>query len=224
MLLDADREGQAVLAAIAARRDIPSPTCVVHTSPNRLHVLWRVTGFSKEGVEALQRHLAVDLGTDKAAVSCSQLTRLPGFLNHKYRPGAVVSAEYMSVRRAFSVEDFSCDQHPSDCATRTARVKPARTAVTDACERARRYIAAIPPAVAGNQGDTVTFRVCCRLVRGFALSDDDALSALEEWNRQCVPPWSLADLRSKLAAARLYGREPVGSLLGRQAGQRCRPG
>ena len=81
-----------MLAAIGARRDFPSPTCVIHTSPNRLHVLWRVVGFSKETVEALQRHLAADLGTDKAAVSCAQLTRLPGFINHKYRPGAVVTA------------------------------------------------------------------------------------------------------------------------------------
>ena len=48
VFLDADRDGPAVLAAIAARRDLPSPNCVVHTSPNRLHVLWRVTGFTKE--------------------------------------------------------------------------------------------------------------------------------------------------------------------------------
>ena len=39
----------------------------------------------------------------------------------------------------------------------------------DTIERARRYLAAIPPAVAGNHGDAATFRVCCRLVRGFAL-------------------------------------------------------
>jgi len=216
VLLDADREGPAVLSAIAARQDLPSPTCVIHTSPNRLHVLWRVTGFSKEGVEALQRQLAADLGTDRAAVSCAQLTRLPGFLNHKYRPGEAVRAEYTSVRRAFSVEDFSCVQTPSNSGTRTTQVKPTRAAEADACERARRYISAIPPAVAGDHGDIVTFRVCCRLVRGFALSDDDALLVLEEWNRRCVPPWSLDDLRVKLAAARLYGHEQVGGLLSRQ--------
>jgi len=213
VLLDADREGPAVLSAMAARQDLPSPTCVIHTSPNRLHVLWRVTGFSKEGVEALQRQLAADLGTDKAAVSCAQLTRLPGFLNHKYRPGAVVTAEYASVRRASRMEDFSSVQQLSNSPTAPVQLKPARTAVPAACERARRYIAAIPPAVAGDHGDTVTFRVCCRLVRGFALSDEEALTALEEWNQRCIPPWSSNELRSKLAAARRYGREAVGGLL-----------
>lgn len=216
VFLDADRDGPAVLAAIAARADLPAPTCVVHTSPNRLHVLWRVTGFSKEGVAALQRHLAADLGTDKAAVSCAQLTRLPGFLNHKYRPGEPVTAEYTSVRRASRTEDFSYVQPPSNSSTAPAEANSVRVAVPAAFERARRYIAAIPPAVAGNHGDTVTFRVCCRLVRGFALSDDDALLVLEEWNRGCVPPWSLDDLRVKLAAARLYGHEQVGGLLSRQ--------
>jgi homoserine acetyltransferase len=60
VFLDADRDGPAVLAAIAARRDVPPPSCVIHTSPNRLHVLWRVTGFSKEELEALQKRLASD--------------------------------------------------------------------------------------------------------------------------------------------------------------------
>ena len=87
VFLDADRDGPAVLATIAARRDLPPPSCVIHSSPNRLHVLWRVSGFAKEGVEALQKQLAVELGTDKAATSCAQVTRLPGFFNHKYRPG-----------------------------------------------------------------------------------------------------------------------------------------
>ena len=86
VFLDADRDGPAVLAAIAARRDLPPPSYVLHSSPNRLHVLWRVSGFTKEGVEALQKQLARELGTDKAATSCAQITRLPGFFNHKYRP------------------------------------------------------------------------------------------------------------------------------------------
>jgi hypothetical protein len=84
---------------------------------------------------------------------------------------------------------------------------------SDVHERARRYLAAIPPAVAGQHGDTTTFRVCCRLVRGFALEDDEALRVLNEWNDACAPPWTEEELRAKLRSARLYGREPVGGLL-----------
>src|SRR5687767_14646126 len=40
VFLDADRDGGAVLSAIARRRDLPRPSYVLHSSPNRLHVLW----------------------------------------------------------------------------------------------------------------------------------------------------------------------------------------
>jgi hypothetical protein len=77
VFLGADRDGQSVLAAIAARRDLPPPSYILHSSPNRLHNLWQVTGFTKENVEALQKQLARELKTDKAVTSCAQ-TRLPG--------------------------------------------------------------------------------------------------------------------------------------------------
>lgn len=213
VFLDADRDGQQVLTAIGARRDLPAPSYVLHSSPNRLHVLWRVSGFTKESVEALQKQLARELQTDKAATSCAQTTRLPGFFNHKYRPAPAVKAEYSPGRRGFRPSDFpplaNLDRPLSiavgtDCDPRQP---------TDVLKRARRYLAAIPPAVAGNHGDAATFRACCRLVRGFALGDEEALEVLTDWNRACTPPWSEKDLRRKLTSARQYGRELVGGLL-----------
>lgn len=210
VFLDADRDGPGVLQAIRARRDLPPWSTVIHSSPNRLHVLWRVSGFTKEGVEALQKQLAKELGTDKVATSCAQVTRLPGFLNHKYRPGAIVVAERVATQRCYRPGDFPLVARQEWA--RAARDNgPARSA--SALDRARRYIAAIPPAVSGRHGDTATFRVCCRLVRGFDLDDDDAIAVLADWNRACEPPWSEGELRAKLAAARRYGREPVGGLL-----------
>ena len=82
-----------------------------------------------------------------------------------------------------------------------------------AIERAKRYLASVPPAIAGQHGDVHTFRVCCRLTRGFALDDDQALHVLSDWNARCEPPWSLAELLDKLRRAARYGREPVGGLL-----------
>lgn len=204
LFLDADRDGPSVLARIAARPDLPAPSFVIHSSPNRLHVLWRVSGFAKEGAEALQKQLAVELGTDKVATSCAQLTRLPGFFNHKYRPAPLVVADACSSHHRFRASHFlrqePCARQPSD-------------ASSIVLERARRYIAAIPPAVAGQHGDVATFRVCCRLVRGFDLDDEEALNVLADWNDACCPPWSERELRTKLRAARRYGREPVGGLL-----------
>ncbi len=210
VFLDADRDGPSVLTRIAARPDLPPPSFVIHSSPNRLHVLWRVSGFTREGAEALQKRLAGELGTDKVATSCAQLTRLPGFFNYKYRPGPLVAAEYASERRMLDVGDFPS---PSTAGVSVDSVQPAqRERGLDIRERARRYISRIPPAVAGSHGDATTFRVCCRLVRGFALDDEDALALLYDWNSRCQPPWSDADLRQKLNSARRYGREPIGGL------------
>jgi len=211
VFLDADRDGPGVVDAIAGRRDLPPPSCVMHSSPNRVHVLWRVSGFTKEQVEALQKQLAAELGTDKAATSCAQVTRVPAFFNHKYRPGPIVTAEYAPGRRIFNPRDFPSATAPTTL--HASNPPPHHERREDVRERARKYLAVIPPAVAGNGGDAATFRVCCRLVRGFALHDEEALSVLEEWNSGCVPPWSEEELRAKLRGARRYGREPVGGLL-----------
>jgi hypothetical protein len=88
----------------------------------------------------------------------------------------------------------------------------ARTIVLGVIERARRYVARIEPAVAGQHGDVHTFRVCCRIVRGFALNDNEALAVLSEWNLRCEPPWTERELRDKIARARRYGKEKIGGL------------
>ena len=72
----------------------------------------------------------------------------------------------------------------------------------------------VEPAVSGHHGDLRTFRVCCRVVRGFDLSDDEAMEVLTEWNARCAPPWSNRELREKVHNARRYGQEPIGALLG----------
>jgi hypothetical protein len=83
----------------------------------------------------------------------------------------------------------------------------------NAIERARQYVSAVPPAISGQHGDVHTFRVCCRIVRGFALADAEALDVLRDWNSRCEPPWAERELIDKLSRARRYGREPIGCLL-----------
>src|SRR5262245_9508081 len=84
VFLDADQDGAAVLTRIGERRDLPTPSYVLTSSPGRFHIFWRVNRFEPAEVERLQRQLARELGTDGAAISISQLTRLAGFYNHKY--------------------------------------------------------------------------------------------------------------------------------------------
>jgi putative DNA primase/helicase len=96
--------------------------------------------------------------------------------------------------------------------TRRARERADRK---DVLRRARAYLDAIPPAIEGDGGDTHTFQVTCRVVRGFDLNDADALEVLRPWNARCAPPWSESELRDKIAGARKYGTEPIGELASR---------
>jgi hypothetical protein len=212
VFLEADSDAEAVLRAIADRHDLPAPSYVLHSSPSRAHVFWRARGFTTRYVEALQRQLARELGTDLAATPCSQMTRLPGFFNHKYATPHLVTIEYKNPDSSRAPADF-----PSAVESIASSAPPTSGRTAKGVERARSYVAAIPPAVTGAHGDLHTFRVCCRLVRGFALSDEEALAVLAEWNARCQPPWSERELRDKCSSARRYGREPIAGRLEAQS-------
>src|SRR5690606_32261610 len=83
VFLDADDDSSRVLSCVDSRRDLPPLSYVLHTSPNHAHLFWRVIGFDHDSVERLQKQLASELGTDPAATSVTQNTRLPGFFNQK---------------------------------------------------------------------------------------------------------------------------------------------
>lgn len=214
VFLEADLDGPHVLASLAELRDVPPPSYLLNSSRNRVHIFWRVSGFDCEHVESLQKHLSRELGTDPAATSCSQLCRLPGFNNHKYQPPPLVTMLYGRLSSVYTPEDFPC---PPRTRIPSAVVTAVQVAsMGGRLERAKRYLEALPPAIAGQHGDLHTFCVCCRLVRGFALDDDEALTLLREWNARCRPPWTEGELVDKISRARRYGREPIGGLLRQQ--------
>lgn len=209
VIVDSDTNGARLLAKLSERSDLPPPSCVLRTSPGRLHVLWRVEGLDVPRVEAVQRHLARELSTDTAATSAAQMTRLPGFFNHKRGSPFPVSLLLGRVSCLLRSADFPAVHS----LRRTLAQLPVRTGQSGALARVRAYLRSVPPAVAGERGDAHTFRVCCRVVRGFALDDAEALTALAEWNERCAPPWSVEELASKVRNAKLYGRELVGGLI-----------
>jgi hypothetical protein len=78
-------------------------------------------------------------------------------------------------------------------------------------ERARRYLAAIPPPEIGAGSDTATLSAACRLVRGFALEAFEAEELLWEWAGG-RPGWTREWIAHKVAHAKQYGTEPIGAL------------
>jgi len=96
LYLDFDGNGTAALEALLRREDLPRPSYVLGTSPDKWQVTWRVEGFGKEAAETLQRTLARDTGSDPAATDCARVLRLPGFYNQKYSRPYMVRAECMA--------------------------------------------------------------------------------------------------------------------------------
>jgi len=97
VFLEEDSDGLGLLAALTTRSDLPPPSYVLHSSPGRVHVFWRVRGFDSDAVETVQKRLARELRSDAAATSCAQTTRLPGFANHKRDAPWTVTIEYLHV-------------------------------------------------------------------------------------------------------------------------------
>lgn len=212
VFLEEDADGPGLLAALTTRPDLPPPSYVLHSSPGRVHVFWRVRGFDAGAVETIQKRLAKELRSDTAATSCAQTTRIPGFANHKRQTPSPVTIEYLRPRAVFGSDDFPLARSTARDAKSATNIK--RCDVADRTARAQRFLLAVEPAVAGQHGDLRTFRICCRVVRGFELSDHEAMSVLSEWNARCQPPWSERELLMKVQNARKYGREPLGALVG----------
>src|SRR5688572_8950457 len=212
VFLDADDDGLALLSRVEARRDLPIPSYILHSSPSHIHVFWRATNFDKDLVERLQKQLARELQTDPAATPVTQNTRLPGFFNHKRVEPHLVTIDYRNVDVCYAPGDFPSVKEATTW-PESMGLRDSWTLDLPAVDRAKRYLSSVPPAIAGRHGDVHTFRVCCRLIRGFALNDDQALQVLTDWNARCQPPWSLEELLDKLRRAARYGREPVGGLL-----------
>ena len=211
VFLEEDADGPGLLASLTTRPDLPPPSYVLHSSPGRIHVFWRVRGFDSGIVETMQKRLARELNSDTAATSCAQTTRLPGFANYKRQTPSPVTIEYLRPRAMFGTEDFPRTRStvPDDKRAGSCRLSD----IGNRAARAGRYLLAVGPAVAGEHGDLRTFRICCRVVRGFELSDHEAMSVLSEWNARCQPPWSERELLMKVQNARRYGREPFGALI-----------
>ena len=67
------------------------------------------------------------------------------------------------------------------------------------------------PAVSGQGGNSLTFRVCAKLVRDFALTPETAYQLLvTHYNERCISPWGTGDLWKLVQNADAYGSSDLG--------------
>jgi len=93
--IDVDVDGEARIAAVQSSDLVPAPTVILSTSPGKYQALWRVDGFELVSQEDTLKQLATAFGGDPACTDCNRVLRVPGFLNRKYDPAHLVSAEYL---------------------------------------------------------------------------------------------------------------------------------
>ncbi len=108
LYLDIDEDGDKRLAAIRASEDIPVPSIVLSTSPEKYQVLWRVEGFDFDQQEATLKSLAIAFGGDSACTDRNRVLRIPGFRNCKYEAPHAVTAAYLS-NSTYRRDDFRLD-------------------------------------------------------------------------------------------------------------------
>ena len=84
---------------------------------------------------------------------------------------------------------------------------------TDSEQNALRYIKFLqscPPAIEGEGGDVLTFKMACR-GRDFALSPAKTFELMvEHFNPRCTPVWNIEDLKKKVDNAYSYNNDVVG--------------
>jgi RepB DNA-primase N-terminal domain len=105
LYLDLDLYGSQALAAILDDPRLPKPSYVLDTSPGKHQVIWKVTGFTPENAERLQRAMAMAHGADRAATDVTRVLRIPGLRNRKYNPPFQVTAQKLSPA-IYSPRDF----------------------------------------------------------------------------------------------------------------------
>ena len=82
-------------------------------------------------------------------------------------------------------------------------------------ERARKYLAKLPPSIEGQGGRKVLWDACLALARGFLLPNEQSLPLLaQEVNTRAEPRWTEEELVEKLENARVEGRKTPGYMFG----------
>ncbi|MEM6469418.1 MAG: AAA family ATPase [Planctomycetota bacterium] len=110
-----------------------------------------------------------------------------------------------------------CKSRPSEKpqSGRTIETIAAASNVADnRITRCRKYLAALPPSISGQNGSGRTLEAAATLAR-FGLSETEGWPLLEEYNQRCEPPWSTEELLHKLDSAyrKVTENDEVGKLL-----------
>jgi hypothetical protein len=108
LYLDADTNGAEVIDLVA-KSELPQPTVVLESSPDKFQFMWSINGASSEYAEATLKQLATRFGTDVVATDVSRVLRIPGFKNHKYASQPEVRMVSLNPQR-YDINQFGLER------------------------------------------------------------------------------------------------------------------
>ena len=130
-------------------------------------------------------------------------------------PAPMLAACVRALAEAVCMKRGTGSQRPK---SKSQPVERSHLAGTDVEQRAITYLHAMPPAVSGSGGHSLTYAAATALVHGFGIEPSVALQILtEHYNPRCDPPWSDKELQHKIdqASSKPHDR-PFGWLRGEQ--------
>lgn len=124
-----------------------------------------------------------------------------------FLPGCAPDAEFLACElqgKALDVDEWLAKPEPvkRDEQPMVRGTGREHAAPLSAEERASAYIAKMPEAISGSQGHMALWNVALVLVKGFSLTDQQAMGLLRsEYNPRCQPAWTEKELWHKVANA-----------------------
>jgi RepB DNA-primase from phage plasmid len=125
LYVDLDRDGSTALAAIDKSALVPPPSYVLHTSPDKYQVIWKVEDIALTEAEAMLHAMARQFDGDHAATDSARVLRVPGFMNKKYEEDFLVSVGAQT-ECIYHLRDFKLRTEPGDSDHRPPRHSPGK--------------------------------------------------------------------------------------------------
>jgi hypothetical protein len=171
------------------------------------HLYYQHPGVSvrnRARLDTRDGRIAVDIRADGGYVIAPGSIHLNG---HEYREAGDWSCPFGELPRFWP----GLLQRAERLASNSRPARPSVSTPQQLLQRARRYLAAIPKPEIGAGSDVATLSAACRLVRGFELTEYDAVELLWEWAGG-RSGWTREWVERKVQNAARFGSEPVGAL------------
>lgn len=204
--VDPDKGGDAAIAQLMSKHGALPPTVEALTGSGGRHILFRHPG---QTVPNSTRKLGpgLDVRGDGGYIVAAPSLHKAG-TTYEWQPGCAPGQHELAAAPEWLLELL----RPSASAPKVSAA-PASSA-DNAYRRAQAYITRMPEAISGDRGHDSLWKVTLALVRGFRLSESEALALLSnDYNPRCSPPWAEKELLHKVRDAAAHSQLPYGYLL-----------